>query len=80
MNETSCWATGRGGPFPLPPDCSNIVRGIVDGCLLSVERLRHYAMMGDASSQLQFTVVDVTLRFVKGNKPLLNEIGKWSSP
>jgi hypothetical protein len=72
--KTSRWTAGGGGPFLLPLDCSDVVRGVMDGCFSNIKGLHQYAMLGDVSSQLKFTVVDVTFRFVKYNKPLLDGI------
>jgi hypothetical protein len=46
--ETSRRATRLGGLFALPPDCSDIIRGVVDGCFSDVKGLVHYVMLGDA--------------------------------
>jgi hypothetical protein len=46
--EPSRRATRRCGPFVLPPDSGNVIRGVVDGCFSGVKGLGQYIMLGNA--------------------------------
>jgi hypothetical protein len=52
----------------------------MDGCFPDVKGLGQYVMLGDAGGELEFTVVNVTLRIIKSDQSLLDDVGKGASP
>jgi hypothetical protein len=73
-------AAGRGGPFALPPNGGYAVRGVMDGGFSDIKGLSQYVMLSDTCSELELTVVNVTLRVIEGDQSLLDDRRKGASP
>jgi hypothetical protein len=53
-----CWACGGSGPFSLPPDRGDVVRGVVNSGFPDIGLVGQYIMLGDTGGEFEVAVGD----------------------